>query len=203
MKLYFKPGACSLASHIALTEIGATFELDQVDTAAGRTQSGDAFSRVNPNGYVPALELDDGVVLTEGAAVLQYIASLAPESALAPNEALPRARLQQYLNYTASELHKAFSPFFSGGELSAESREAATAGVAQRFDYLEGLFSDGRKHLLGDVFTVADAYLFVVSSWAVPTGVGLERWPHLRAFVERVRQRPHVRTAMEREGLLS
>ena len=203
MKLYYKPGACSLASHIALTEIGAEFDLDRVDTDAGVTQSGDAFARINPNGYVPALELDSGEVLTEGAAVLQYIAAIAPDAGLAPSGALARARLQQHLNYVASELHKAFSPFFSGRELSPEARQAATEGVARRFDYLNDLFADGRKHLLGDMFSVADAYLFVVSSWAVPTGVGLGRWPHLQAFVERVSQRPHVRAAMAREGLLA
>lgn len=203
MRLYYVPGACSLASHIALNEIGAAFELDQVDTKAGLTQSGADFARLNPNGYVPALELDDGQVLTEGAAILQYIAALAPSAELAPTDPLSRARLQQHLNYVASELHKAFSPFFSGRDLSSAEREAATAGVARRLDYVDGLFADGREHLLGEAFTVADAYLFVVSSWATPTGIGLDRWPNLKAFVERVGQRPHVQAAMRREGLLN
>ena len=202
MKLYFKPGACSLASHIVLRETGAEFELEQVDTAAQKTASGEDFSAINPKGYVPALRLDDGEILTEGAAVLQFLADRAPEAGLAPAAGtIERARLQEHLNFVASELHQAFGPFF-GGQLSDEARRAAEAKVARRMDHFETLLADGRPFLLGETFTVADAYLFVVASWANFTGIGLDTWPRVAAFVERVAARPKVREAMVAEGLI-
>jgi len=202
MKLYYMPGACSLASHIALRESGEPFEIDRVDGKTKATAGGEDFRTINPKGYVPALRLDDGQILTEGAAVLQYIADRRPTAGLAPaNGTLERARVQEHLNFVASELHKAFSPLFSS-TLSEAEKKTAQANVARRFDLVEKALSDGRDYLVGDAFTVADAYLFVVASWAVPTGVGLDVWPNLKAYVERIGAREAVREAMQAEGLL-
>jgi glutathione S-transferase len=201
MKLYYSPGACSLSPHIILRELGISFDLERVDTATKTTESGEDFRTVNPKGYVPALRLDDGEVLTEGAAIVQYIADTKGASELAPPfGTLGRARLQEHLNFVASELHKAFSPLFRA-DASEEAKAAASANIGRRLDHIEHVLSDGRSYLLGDKFTVADAYLFVVSSWAIPAGIGLDRWPSLAAFVERVRSRPAVKAAMKAEGL--
>ena len=201
MKLYYKPGACSLATHIVLHEAGETFDIEEVDTEAGRTKSGGDFIAINPKGYVPALELASGEVLSEGAAILQYIADQHPESDLAPKAGtIARARLQEYLNYTASELHKAFGPFFSSTAGEAD-KQAAGKAVAQKFDYLNDLLSDGRTYLLGSGFSVADAYLFVVANWSNFTGIDLKSWPHVSAFVERVAARPAAQAALKAEGL--
>lgn len=202
MKLFNKPGACSLASHIVLNEVGAAFELDEVDTKLGKTKSGLDYSNINPKGYVPALELDSGEILTEGASILQYIADQYPQSGLAPAVGtIARARLQEYLNYTGSELHKAFGPFFSPAA-SDEHKEKAGINVAKKFDYLNELLSDGRIYLLGDNFSVADAYLFVVSNWSNFVGIDLKNWPNISAFVDRVANRPAAQSAMKAEGLL-
>jgi len=202
MKLYYKTGACSLATHIALHEVGETFKIEEVDTQAGRTKSGDDYSAINPKGYVPALELASGDILTEGTAILQYIADQHPESNLAPETgSIARARLQEYLNYTASELHKAFGPFFSSASSEA-NKQAAGKTVGQKFDYLDNLLSDGRDYLLGSGFSVADAYLFVVANWSNFVGIDLKNWPHVAAFVKRVAARPATRAALKAEGLL-
>jgi glutathione S-transferase len=201
MKLYYSPGACSLSPHIILREVGSVFELERVDAATKTTESGEDFRKVNPKGYVPALRLDDGDVLTEGAAIVQYIADTNGANELAPRPGtIGRARLQEHLNFVASELHKAFAPLFRP-DASEEAKNAASANVGLHLDHVERILGDGRSYLLGDTFTVADAYLFVVSSWAVPTGIGLDRWPSVAAFVERVRSRPAVQAAMAAEGL--
>lgn len=203
MQLFYKPGACSLASHIVLRELGETFDLDRVDTAAGKTEDGANFRAINPKGYVPALRLDDGEVLTEGAAILQFLADRKPDAGLAPAAGtLGRARLQEHLNYVASELHKAFGPFFSP-DITDAGKAAAEAKVASKFDYVETLFADGRSYLLGEDFSVADAYLFVVASWSKPTGIDLDRWPNVQAFVARVAGREPVQQALRAEGLLN
>lgn len=202
MKLYYKPGACSLASHIALTEAGASFDIEKVDTAAKRTESGKDYTTVNPNGYVPALELDNGDIITEGPAILQFIADTNKAASLAPEGGtVERARVNQHLNYVGSELHKAFSPFF-GPELDGDARKAAEAGVAKRFDYLDNVLSDGREYITGDTFTIADSYLFVVSNWSNFVGIDLKKWPNVAAFVARVAARPAAQKAMGVEGLL-
>ena len=158
--------------------------------------------QINPKGYVPALRLDDGEVLTEGVAIVQYIADLRPEAGLAPKPGtLERARLHEHLNFTASELHKAFGPFFSSKATDAEKHTAA-ADVGRRFDHFERIFADGRPYLLGDKFSVADAYFFVISTWTKPTGIGLDKWPQVAAFVARVAGREKVQEAMRAEGLL-
>ncbi|WP_291729758.1 glutathione transferase GstA [Leisingera sp. F5] len=202
MKLYYKPGACPLASHIALYETGRPFEIEAVDTAAGRTESGANYRAINPKGYVPALGLDDGSVLTEGAAVLQYIADSYPEAGLAPAAGtLARARMQEQLNWIGTELHKAFGPLFRDGTSEGGKDEARTA-VAGKFDLIEAQLSDGREWLVADQFSVADAYLFVVSNWANFTGIDLALWPRLAAFVSRSAARPSAQAAMRAEGLI-
>ncbi|MEO1016862.1 MAG: glutathione transferase GstA [Pseudomonadota bacterium] len=203
MKLYYKPGVCSQAAHITLNEIGATFDLEQVDTKTKRTATGADYTAINPNGYVPALTLDDGEILLEGPAILQYLADTAPDSGLAPpSGTIERTRVQQYLNFTASELHKSFSPFFTDEPLTDAARQAAVRKLASRLDYVEKLLADGRPYLTGETFTIADAYLFVVASWTGPTGIGLDPWPNVEAFVARVRARPQVEKSMRAEGLL-
>lgn len=203
MKLYYKPGACSLASHIALTESGAVFQLEQVDTAAGKTASGQDYLAINPKGYVPALELDDGRVITEGAAILQYIADQHPDAALAPAAGtFERAKLQEHLNYVASELHKSFSPFFTGEKIEDEARSAFAEKVLARMQQVEAILADGRSYLGGNVFSVADAYLFVVSNWANFVDISLDSVPRLKAFVTRVAGRAATQSAMKAEGLI-
>ena len=201
MKLYIKPGACSLSPHIVLREAGVDFDLEQVDLATKKTETGADFRAVNPKGYVPALELDDGAVLTEGAAIVQFIADIHPEAGLAPPAGtLERARVQEHLNFVAAELHKSFSPLFSPAS-SDDAKETARAKVRQRLDDVERMLADGRPYLTGETFTVADAYLFTIASWARPTGIGLDDWPHVAAFVERVGAREAVQAALRAEGL--
>lgn len=202
MKLYIKPGACSLASHIVLNETGADFTTETVDTTAKTTASGEDFLTINPNGYVPALRLNSDIVLTEGAAILQYVADQKPETGLTPPVGtVERARVQSYLNFVSSELHKAFGPLFNPNSSDAE-REAAKAAVAKKLDYVESQLADGRDFLTGDRFTVADSYLFVVINWTGFTGIDLASWPKLAAFHGRVAGRPATQAAMKAEGLI-
>jgi glutathione S-transferase len=201
MKLFYAPGACSLSPHIVLREAGATFTLEKVDTKAGTTESGADYSRINAKGYVPALQIDDNLVLTEGAAVVQFIADRHPDANLAPAAGtLERARLQEHLNFIASEVHKAFTPLFKA-ESSEEMKSAATVNVRRRLGQIEAQLADGRTYLMGEDFTIADAYLFTVANWATPTGIGLADWPRLEALVARVKERPSVKAAMAAEGL--
>lgn len=201
MKLYFAPGACSLSPHIALREAGLPFTLEQVDIFTGKTAGGEDFAAINPKGYVPALKLEDGSVLTEGAAIVQYIADLAPSVGLAPLPAtLERARLQEWLNFLASELHKAFSPLFRPGTSEA-GRQEARAAIARRLGHIETELADGRSYLLGDAFSVADIYLFVIAGWAEGKDIPLSTWPRLTALLERVASRNSVREALNAERL--
>lgn len=203
MKLYYAPGACSLSPHISLHEAGAEFEIEKVDVATHRTASGRDFREINPKGYVPALVLDGGEVVTEGAAVIQYIADRFPAAKLAPaNGTLARTRLQEQLNFIASELHKAFSPLFNPSA-SADAREAAKAAVARKFDHVEAVLSDGRPYLLGNAFSVADPYLFTVASWTGPAAIDIGRWPHLARYLKRIGERPSVQAAMRAEGTVA
>ena len=202
MKLYYKPGACSLASHIALHEIGAAFEIEAVDTDAARTENGTDYTRINPKGYVPALQFDDTQVLTEGPAILQYLADAYPKAGLAPSAgSMERARMLELLTFVSSELHKAFGPLFRASASEDEKTNART-NVAGKFDTAEAMLSDGRETIVPGSFTIADAYLFVVANWANFTGIGLDAWPRLAAFVERVSKRPAVQCAMKAEGLI-
>jgi glutathione S-transferase len=203
MKLHYKPGACSMASHIILNELGATFELDKTDTDAGKTEAGGDFRNISPNGYVPALITDTGEIITENPAVLQYLADQSPETGLAPaNGTLARTRLQEALNFVSSELHKSFGPFFSGKELVGDARQRAEVGVGRRVAYIEQRLADGRAFFLGDTFTVVDAYAFVVLNWAGFVGVSLDAYPKTQSYVARVAARPASIKAMVAEGLM-
>jgi glutathione S-transferase len=203
MRLYFKPGACSLASRIILTELGLPYEAHKVDTGTALTESGVDYRTINPKGYVPALELENGEFLTENPAILQFLADTHPEAALAPAYGtLERARLQEWLNFISSELHKAYSPFFSGRILEEADKERIHAVLARRIGDVEHRLADGRSYALGERFSVADAYLFVVLNWSNFIGIDLAPWPHLVRYVQRVASRPAVRTAMTSEGLI-
>ncbi|GEJ58151.1 glutathione transferase GstA [Anaeromyxobacter diazotrophicus] len=200
MKLYYMPGACSLSPHIVLRELGLPFELERVDTKSGKTERGADFRALNPKGYVPVLQLDDGRTLTEGPAIVQYLADLAPEARLAPpNGSFERAQLQAWLNYVTSELHKSVGSLFNPS-MPAEWRQATQQAIGARFDYLSSRLAGG-GFLTGPRFTVADAYLFVVLSWTSHVGLDLARWPALKAFVDRVAARPAVQAALRAEGL--
>jgi glutathione S-transferase len=198
MKLYFSPGACSLASHIVLRELGLPFEAVQVDLMKKTTKSGQDFATINPKGYVPALELDDGAMLTEGPAILQYLADRRPETKLAPaNGTLERYRLQEWLAFINSELHKQFSPLFNPAT-PEQTRDSARKAIARRLGFVEAQL-DGRAFLMGDAFTVADAYLYTVLGWTKHVGVDLAPFPNVVAFRERIDARPAVQAAQAAE----
>ncbi len=201
MKLYYSPGACSLSPHIVACEAGITLELETVDLAKKLTASGADFAVINPKGYVPALQLDDGKLLTEGPAIVQYLADLKPASGLLPPVgAFARYQVQEWLNYISTELHKQFSPLFNPGTVPA-ARDAALAAVNKRLDYVEQQL-DGKDYLTGSIFTVADAYLFVVTGWGNFIKLDLlSARPRLKAFVGRVAGRPGVQAALKEEGL--
>ncbi len=199
MKLYYSPGACSLAAHIALRESGVTFDLEKVDLGQHKTASGGDYYRINLKGYVPALRLDDGGVLSEAGVVLQYIADKKPESGLAPKPGtMERYRLMEWLTFISSEMHKTFTPFFHP---EAGSKDAAKAQLAKRFDYVEKQLAE-KPWLMGDTFTVADAYLFVVTNWTNIHEIDLSKWPKLKDFMARAQARQKVQEAMKAEGLI-
>ena len=201
MKLYYSPGACSLSPHIVLQEIGLPFEIEKVNLAEKKTESGEDFRQINPKGYVPALRLDDGEIITEGPAIVQWLADTNGKTDLAPAAGtLARTRLQEYLTFIGTELHKSFSPLFQKDAPEA-AKEMAKTRLTARMDMVETWLSDGRAFLLGDTFSAADAYLFTVANWTKPTGIGLDRWPNLAAFVQRVAARPAVQAALKAEGL--
>lgn len=202
MKLYYIPGACSMATHIMLRELDADFELEAVDPVTGKTETGREFKSVNPKGYVPALELETGDILTEGAAVLSYMADSAVPI-IKPDEdgVLSRARLLEWLTFTSSELHKSFSPLFSMSS-SDEQKAHAVQTISAKFDYLEAQLADGREFIVGEFFSVADAYLFVVVNWSNFKDISLEPWPNLNQYVARISERPTVVAAMQAEGLV-
>jgi glutathione S-transferase len=201
MKLYFSPGACSLSPHIVLRETDLPFELEQVDLRAKRTHSGADFLEVNPKGQVPVLALDDGDRLTEGPAIVQYIADKAPAAGLAPPAgSKERYHVQEWLNFITSELHKNFSPLFRPNTPDAY-KPIAKENLAGRFGYLDRHLAS-RKYLMGDQFTIADAYLFTILNWAKSQAIDLGQWPNVKAYVDRVGTRPKVQDAMKAEGLL-
>lgn len=201
MKLYYSPGACSLSPHIVLLETGLPFTMEKTNLKSKKTESGADYLTVNPKGSVPALQLDDGQILTEGPAIVQYLADQRPESGLAPRAgSLERYRLMEMLNYISSELHKNFSPLFNPGA-SADWKKAAADNLRHRFDWLSGRI-DGKTYLMGDRFTVADAYLFTVLGWCGHAGIDLGQWPVLAAYEARVGHRPKVQEALKAEGLI-
>jgi len=201
MKLYFAPGACSLSPHIVSRELGIPLELKKVNTKDKTIEGGGDFWKINARGYVPALELDNGEILTEGPAIVQYLADQKPDSGLAPkNGSLERYRLQEWLNFLTSEVHKQFSPLFKPNT-PEEYKKIAKESLATRFDWLDKQLT-GKEYLMGKQFTVADAYAFVLLGWTKPTQIDLAKWPNLVAFHKRVGARPKVQEALRAEGLL-
>lgn len=201
MKLYFAPGACSLSPHIVALEAGEPLELEKVDTKAKKTASGKDYLAINPKGYVPALELEDGQLLTEGPAIVQYLADRHPESGLVPAAGtLERYRVQEVLGYINSEIHKTYSPLF-GPNVTPELREEKHAYLKKRYAVLDKQLS-GRSYLFGDRFSVGDAYLFTVTNWAKPVKLDLSEFRNIASFQERVAARPAVQAALKAEGLL-
>lgn len=200
MKLYYAPGACSLASHIVLAESGADYAIEKADIRAKKTESGTDFTTISPRGAVPVLVLDDGEVLTEGVAIMQFIADSVTPGSLPAAGTLGRARLQEALNFVSTEVHKTYSPFFRG--LQGEAKAAQEALLNSRLALVEARLADGRSYLLGEQFTPADAYLFTVTNWSKGIGHDLSAFPKLVALRERVAARPAVQAAMKAEGLL-
>jgi glutathione S-transferase len=202
MKLYFSPGACSLSPHIVLREAGANFELEQVDNREKKTKSGQNFWTINPKGQVPVLELDTGERLTEGPIIVQYIADQKPGSGLLPPAGtMQRYRVQEWLNFITSDLHKSFGPIFRPTTPDAY-KAISKENLAKRFDFLDKELA-GRQFLMGDKFTIADAYLFAVLRWTARIEMDLAKWPNLKAYVDRIAGRPKVQEAMKAEGLLA
>ena len=201
MKLYLTPHACSLSPHIALREAGIPFDIEVVDLGTKKTKSGGNYTSVNPKGYVPALEIEGGQVLTEGPAIVQYIADQKPASKLAPPAgSFERYRLQEWLNFITSELHKTVGSLFANPPEAW--KETVKTRVASRFDTLSKSLQ-GKDYLMGSTFTVADAYLFVILSWTSHVGIDLSKWPVLTAYFERIKARPAVKAALDAEAKLN
>jgi glutathione S-transferase len=201
MKLYYSAGACSLSPHIVLLEAGLPYTLEKIGFAAKKTSTGIDYFTINSKGMVPALQLDDGHLLTEGPAIVQYLADQKPDSGLAPRAGtFERYQLMEILNYITSEVHKGFSPLFNP-KISADWKASALANLDKKFDWLSG-FLKNKSFLMGDTFTVADAYLFTVLSWSAHVAIDLSQWPVLAAYQSRIAQRPKVQQALREEGLL-
>ena len=201
MKLYYSPGACSLSPHIVARELGIPFELKKVNNQDKTVEGGGDYRKVNARGYVPALELDNGEILTEGPAIVQYLADQNPEAGPAPKcGTFERYRLQEWLNFLTSEVHKQFSPLFKPNT-PEEYKKIAKENIATRFDWLDKQLA-GREYLMGSQFTVADAYAFVLIGWSKFQGIDLARWPSIAAYHKRVAARPKVQEALQAEGLL-
>ncbi len=200
MKLYYAPGACSLSPHIVLREAELRFDLERVDLRSHRTASGADFMLVNPKGYVPALLLDDGDVLTEGPAIVQYIGDRVPAKKLvAPNGTMARYHMQAWLNFIGTELHKQFAPLFMP-DVNPRVVSLQRGKIGERMLYLQDVLED-RAFLMGETFTVPDAYLFVMLQWTRKFGMDLALWPVLDDYEMRIAQRPSVRAAFSAEGL--
>jgi glutathione S-transferase len=202
MKLYYAPGACSLAPHIVAREAGLALDLERVDlgTNPHRTATGANFTQINPKGSVPALRLDNGQLLTEGAAIVQYLADLAPMSGLAPAAGtLERYRLQEWLSFIGTELHKMFSPWLFHPEYGQQAAEVARAKIVQRFAFLDAHLA-AHTYLLGPGFTVADAYAFTIVSWGRAMQIDLAPFAHLQRYMDGIAARPQVREAVQLEN---
>jgi len=202
MKLYYAPGACSLAPHIVAREAGLALDLERVDlgTDPHRTTTGADFTQINPKGSVPALRLDDGQLLTEAAAIVQYLADLAPMSGVAPAAGtLERYRLQEWLSFIGTELHKMFSPWLFHPEYGEQAAEVARAKIVQRFAFLDAHLA-AHTYLLGPGFTVADAYAFTIVSWGRAMQIDLAPFAHLQRYMDGIAARPQVREAVQLEN---
>lgn len=199
MKLYYTPGVCSLSPHIALREAGLKFTLEKVDLSTKKTASGKDFYNINPKGYVPVLELDNGEILTEGVAILQYLAGQRPDAGLLPpTGTFEHIRALEWLVFISTELHKGYSPFFKG--MGDQAWEIAQKNLSHHYGNINKLL-EKQKYLMGDTFTVADGYLYTVTTWAKAAKFDLSKWPALQVFMARIAERPSVRTALEAEGL--
>ena len=200
MKLYYAPGACSLSPHIVLEESGLPFELEKVDLQTKETASGHDFYLVNTKGSVPALELDDGQVLTEGAAIVQYLGDQVPEKELIPlPKTMERYRVMEWLNFIATELQKSFTPIFNPAYTSC--REEARKTLLRQFDFVDRRLT-GKSYVMGERFTVVDAYLFTISTWIEAAELSVDQWKALSAYRKRISERPAVYKAMMAEGLV-
>jgi glutathione S-transferase len=200
MRLYYSPGACSLSPHIVLREAGLDFEPVLASTKTHKLQDGTDYYTINPKGYVPTLELDDGQRLTEGPAIVQYLADLVPLKKLAPpNGTFERYRLQEWLNFITTELHKQFSPLFNAA-VPEEYKTMLRTKIGQRFAWVNEQL-EGKSFLMGDTFTVADAYLYVIAGWGKGTGVDISGLKNLYAHWKRIGERPAVKEAQAVEGL--
>lgn len=200
MRLYYAPGACSLAPHIVAREAGLSLDLIKVDIFTKKTEDGRDFHEVSPLGYVPALEIDGGEILTEDAVVIQYVADRNPAAGLLPAGGMERYRAQAWLGFIATELHKGFGPLWYP-TTPEETKRATLDRLATRFTYLDKHLK-GRDYLQGDTFTAPDAYAFTVLNWTNFLKVDLSSWPNLQAYVARVAARPQVREALKAEGLI-
>jgi glutathione S-transferase len=202
MKLYYSPGACSLSPHIALIESGLNFNIEKVDLKAGKTETGADYASINPKGYVPALELDNGTLMTEGPTIVQYIADHASGARIAPPQgAMARYELTEWLGYINSEIHKTFTPLFDKSS-PEESKAAAKKKLDRRFAYAAKRLAS-HPYLVDDTFSVADGYLFVTLRWAKALAIDLSAYPSLEAYRERMNQRPAVQAALKQEGIES
>jgi glutathione S-transferase len=201
MKLYYSPGACSLSPHIVAREAGIALELEKVNTKTKAIKAEGDFFAINPKGYVPALQMDDGQVLTEGPAIVQYLADKKPATGLAPAcGTTERYRVQEMLGYINSEIHKTYSPLWND-KTTPEVRAEKMDYLRKRYPLVEKQLA-GKPYLFGDTFTVADAYLFTVTNWAHHVKLDLSEFPNLLAFQKRVAARPAVQEAMRAEGLI-
>ncbi len=199
MKLFFAPGACSRASHIALYESGLKFEAEQLDPKTKKTKSGEDYYKITPKSQVPALLSDKGELLTEGSAIMQYIADQAPDKKLMPKAGTwERYKAQEWLNYIAAEVHKGFSPLFNK-DMPEAAKEIFRANLGKKFDYLSAQLK-GHDYLMGNQFTVADGYLHTVLNWTKHLNIDLSKWPVLMGYVEKVSSRPGVQAALKAEG---
>jgi glutathione S-transferase len=201
MKLYFTPGACSQAPHIVAREAGLAVEPVQVDLKAKQTASGEDYRAINPKGGVPALELDSGDVLTENAAILQYLADRAGGALALPESGIERYRLLEWLNYLATEVHKGFGPLWNP-QTPDSYKDATREALGKKFDYLQKKIGDG-PYILGDRFSILDAYAFVLLNWTSIHSIDIGRWPGLVAYLERVGSRPAVQETLRAEGLIN
>jgi glutathione S-transferase len=200
MKLYYNPGACSLSPHIALREAGLTFDLVKVEFDTKKTDAGEDFTKISSKGQVPALQLDNGEVLTEGSAIVQYVADQKPDSKLAPAAGtMARYHLAEWLNYVASEIHKGIGALFNS-KYSDDTKQIMKDALKPKFDYLTAELKK-RPFLTGDNFSVADGYLFTCLSWTSHVGVDLGNWPVLSSYLAKISSRPAVQAALKAEGL--
>lgn len=199
MKLYYAPGACSLAAHIVADEADVRLQLEKVDLKSHKTENGQDYYAINPKGYVPTIQLDDGTTLTENIAVLNYMADRTADKLYTPrSHTIEHYRLEEWLGFITTELHKSFAPFFTGGD--DEHKRKAREKILERFKYVDQKL-EGKKFLMGDRMTVADAYLFVMLTWAKKQSMNLDRYENVKSFFERMSRRDGVQRAMKEEGL--